>query len=172
MEQVIPYLMRFLQMLSVAYTTLRTAWHNYRYPQLDTIRPHTRYFLADHRNPDDWTSVPPGAVYVEEWGNKRCVLRYSGEAIPTQWTESPLTRNARTPWVWVGDRDTEIDLTRTFNRYLVVGNRITQELVEKLIKVSDRTNLIYIQSGTFKELKFPGDGLVIEEYEDAVPDRG
>jgi hypothetical protein len=44
--------------------------------------------------------------------------------------------------------------------------------VEKLIAVNDRTNLIYIESGTFKELKFPGDGLVIEEYEDGVPTRG
>jgi hypothetical protein len=75
--------------------------------------------------------------------------------------------------VWVGDRDTEIDLTRTFNRYLVVGNRITQALVKKLIQVTDKTNLIYIESGTFKELKFPGDGLVIEEYDDGpVQNRG
>lgn len=175
MEQVLPYLMRFLQMLSVAYTTLRTAWHNYRYPVLDTLRPHSRYFIADSRSPEDFTHVPAGAIYVEEWvenGHKRCVLRYPDQAIPTTWTTSPLAVNARTPWVWVGDRDTEIDLTRTFNRYLVVGNRITQALVEKLIKVSDRTNLIYIESGTFKELKFPGEGLVIEEYEDAVPNRG
>jgi hypothetical protein len=175
MEQVIPFLLSLIRYVSIAYTTIRTAWNNYYYPALDTIGPHSQYFLADPRDPDDWTHVPGGAIYVEEWiegGNKRCVLRYPGEEIPTEWTESPLARNAKTPWVWVGDRETEIDLTRTFNRYLVVGNRITEELVEKLIKVSDRTNLIYIESGTFKELKFPGEGLVIEEYEDAVSNRG
>ena len=175
MEQVIPLLMRLLQYVSIAYTKIRAAWNTYRYPILDTTRPHSQYFLGDPRNPEDWDHVPPGAIYVEEWvesGTKRCVLRYGGEEIPTHWDESPLGRNAKTPWLWVGDRETEIDLTRTFNRYLVVGNRITCELVDKLIKVSDRTNLIYIQSGTFKELKFPGEGLVIEEYEDSVSDRG
>lgn len=167
--------MRLLQYLSLAYTTLRNAWHAHRYPQLDTIRPHRRYFLSDPRSVEDHALVPFDAIYVEEWvdnGAKRCVLRYSAEVIPTAWTESPFARNPRTPWVWVGDRETEIDLTRTFNRYLVVGNRITSDLVEKLISVNDRTNLIYIESGTFKELKFPGEGLVIEEYEDGVPNRG
>lgn len=175
MEQVLPLLMRLLQYLSLAYTTLRNAWQAHRYPELDTVRPHRRYFLSDPRPVEGHGLVPAGAIYVEEWvenGNKRCVLRYPTEVIPTAWTESPFARNPRTPWVWVGDRETEIDLTRTFNRFLVVGNRITTELVEKLISVNDRTNLIYIESGTFKELKFPGDGLVIEEYEDRVPTRG
>jgi hypothetical protein len=175
MEQVIPWLMRLLQYLSLAYTTLRTAWNAHYYPVLDTIRPHRRYFLSDPRPVESFDLVPAGAIYVEEWiedGVKRCVLRYPTEVIPTEWTESPFDRNAKTPWIWVGDHETEIDLTRTFNRFLVVGNHITTSLVEKLIAVNDRTNLIYIESGTFKELKFPGDGLVIEEYEDRVPDRG
>ena len=68
--------------------------------------------------------------------------------------------------MWVGDRETEIDLTRTFNKYLVVGNIIKMELVNKLIQVNDRSNLLYIESGTFKELKFPGDGITIVEYDD------
>jgi hypothetical protein len=175
MEQAITFAMRILQYLTLAYTTLRAAWNAHYYPVLDTIRPHRRYFLSDARPVEPFPLVPAGAIYVEEWvdnGNKRCVLRYTGEVIPTEWTESPFDRNAKTPWIWVGDRETEIDLTRTFNRFLVVGNHITNELVEKLITVNDRTNLIYIESGTFKELKFPGDGLVIEEYEDGVPNRG
>jgi hypothetical protein len=149
--------------------------HAYWYPPLDSTRPHARYFLSDPR-PVIGKFVPDDAIYVEDWvenGTKRCVVRYGGEEIPSEWTTSPFTKHARTPWVWVGDRDTEIDLTRTFNRYLVVGNRITQALVKKLIQVTDKTNLIYIESGTFKELKFPGDGLVIEEYDDGpVQNRG
>lgn len=147
----------------------------YWYPPLDSTRPHSRYFLSDPR-PVIGKFVPDDAIYVEEWvenGTKRCVVRYGGEEIPSQWTASPFAKHARTPWVWVGDRDTEIDLTRTFNRYLVVGNRITQDLVKKLIQVTEKTNLIYIESGTFKELKFPGDGLVIQEYDDGpVQNRG
>jgi hypothetical protein len=63
----------------------------------------------------------------------------------------------------VGDKETEIDLTRTFNRFLVVGNRIELALVLKLIQVTEKTNLIYIEAGTFKECKFPGDGIAIEQ---------
>jgi len=131
--------------------------------------PTARYFLSDTREPDEtYEIVPEGAIYVEDWvdrkGTKKSVLRYPGEAIPRTWNSSPFAKHPRMPWVWVGDRETEIDLTRTFNRFLVVGNRITPDLVKKLIQVTSKTHLIYIESGTFKELDFPGDGLTIEEY--------
>ena len=177
MQQTIrSWLMTTLHYLGVAYRMARKAWNDYKYPMLDTIRPHSQYFLSDSRRFSEvYDVVPEGAVYIEDWiehGNKRSVIRYGGEAIPKAWTESPFAKNAKTPWVWVGDRETEIDLTRTFNRFLIVGNRITTELVKKLINVTERTNLIYIESGTFKELKFPGDGLTIEEYDDqSVPNR-
>jgi hypothetical protein len=109
--------------------------------------------------------VPEDQVYVEEWvqgETKRCVVKYEGEEIPKLWTTTPFDKNPKTPWVWVGDRETEIDLTRTFNRFLAVGNVITLDLVLKLIKVTERTHLIYIESGTFKEIKFPGSGITIK----------
>jgi len=62
----------------------------------------------------------------------------------------------------VGDKETEIDLTKTFNKFLVPGNRILIDLVEKLILINEKTNLVYIESGTFRELKFPGEGLLIK----------
>ena len=169
--------MTFLQYLSVLYRVARKAWNDYKFPELDTIRPHAQYFLSDNRPFTlAYDVVPEGLVYVEDWvqeGHKKSVVRYGGEQIPKSWTESPFDKNAKSPWVWVGDRETEIDLTRTFNKFLVVGNRITAELVRKLINVTERTNLIYIESGTFKELKFPGDGLTIEEYDDRpVQSRG
>lgn len=162
--------MTTLHYLTVACRFARKSWNEYYYPTLDTIRPHAQYFLSDTRRFSDvYDVVPEDTVYVEDWvenGSKRSVVRYSGDAIPKTWTESPSSKHAKTPWIWVGDRETEIDLTRTFNRFLVVGNRITIDLVKKLINVTDRTNLIYIESGTFKELKFPGDGLTIKEYDD------
>ena len=162
--------MRLLHTISWAYVTLRGAWRR-QFPSLtDTTRPSRRYFLDNpSESPDTLVRVPDNQVYVEEWlqgETKRCVVKYAGEIIPTYWRMTPFARNPKTPWVWVGDRETEIDLTRTFNRFLVVGNVITTDLVEKLIKVTERTHLIYIESGTFKELKFPGDGITIEEYAD------
>ena len=133
-------------------------------------RPQTQYFLSDtHEFDDTYTRVPEDAVYVEEWVYntiKRCVVRYEGEEIPTTWARSPFHKRARCPWIWVGDRDTEIDLTRTFEKFLVVGNRITLDLVLKLIHVTERTNLIYVDRESFKELKFPGGGILIEEEND------
>lgn len=169
MEQAITYLMTLLQTISLMIIHLKAAWRSLRPTISDTTRPHTRYFLGETEPVDGYDTVPEDSVYVEEWvqgETKRCVVKYEGEAIPTSWTSTPFDLNARTPWVWVGDRDTEIDLTRTFNKFLVVGNVITLDLVLKLIQVTDRTNLIYIESGTFRELKFPGDGITIEEYVD------
>lgn len=153
------------------------AWTAYWSPVPRELAPTARYFLGfPGEDMDAHLTVPEGVVYIEEWvleKTKKCVIRYSGETIPRSWTESPFTKSPRTPWIWVGDRETEIDLTRTFSKFLVVGNRIRSELVDRLIRVTPQTKLIYIQSGTFKELEFPGEGLTIEEYDDRpVQDRG
>lgn len=146
------------------------SWIAYWYPMPVEISPTTRYFLG-HSSLDIEThlTVPTDAVYVEEWmqgGTKKCVVKYAAEPIPRTWTESPFTKHARTPWIWVGDRETEIDLTRTFNKFVVVGNRIRSDLASNLIRMTPKTKLIYIESGTFKVLDFPGDGITIEEYVD------
>ncbi len=169
MEQAITYIMTLLQLVSALVIRARAVWKRFRPAITDATSPHRRYFLGATDPVDGYDRVPEDQVYVEEWvqgETKRCVVRYEGEEIPTSWTSTPFDTNARTPWVWVGDRDTEIDLTRTFNKFLVVGNVITLDLVLKLIHVNESTNLIYIESGTFKELKFPGDGITIEEYVD------
>ena len=133
-------------------------------------RPTMRYLLSDGIDfKPEMETVPENTVYVEEWyndvGEKRCVVRYAGDPVPKTWTSTPWAQTAKCPWVWVGDRDTEMDLTRTFNRYLVVGNHIRLALVEKLIHVNEHTNFIYIETGTFSELKFPGDGVLIKAAE-------
>lgn len=153
---------------TMAYNTVTQVWNKvvdwyYYIPQ---VQPNRRYFLSEtHTFNDSYLKVPPNTVYIEEWirnGEKKCVVRYSDEVIPARWIRTPFDQNARCPWIWVGDRATEIDLTRTFNKFLVPGNRITIELVEKLIQMNDRTDLLYIESGTFRELKFPGEGILIK----------
>jgi hypothetical protein len=130
------------------------------------VKPTTRYFLGTEQTFNDtYATVPEGAVYIEEWlwnGTKKCVVRYPGEFIPFAWETSPHILTAKCPWIWVGDRNTEIDLTQTFAKYLVPGNRITMDLVEKLIRVTEQTRLVYIEYGSFEEKEFPGDGLLIK----------
>ena len=137
------------------------------YFNIPDYAPVTRYFLSDEHTFDNtYEKVPEDTVYVEEWISdlniKRCVVLYEGDTIPHEWKESPFNKEAKCPWIWVGDRDTEIDLTRTFNKFLVPGNKIQLDLVQKLIQITDKTNLVYIESGTFKEVKFPGDGILIK----------
>ncbi len=159
------------------YHVLRDKVNEIRYGDAAAdIRPLTRYYLSEQHVEFDESDerVPEDCVYVEEWvdtkGHKKNVVLYEGEQIPNAWTISPFDTPAKCPWVWVGDRDTEIDLTRTFNRFLVPGNRILLDLVQNLIQINERTNLIYIESGTFKEIKFPGDGITIRaDVDDEIP---
>ncbi len=130
------------------------------------LQPSRRYFLSDSDTfNESYGKVPPETVYIEEWirnGEKKCVVLYENDTIPSDWQYDPFTQHARCPWLWVGDRVTEIDLTRTFHKFLVPGNKIRMDLVKKLIHITDETNLIYIEAGTFKELEFPGEGLLIK----------
>ena len=132
------------------------------------LKPNDRYFLnekggrEDHFNSFD--VVPTDWIYIEEWndikGHKKMVVKYGGDRIPSEWNETPFDLPpAKCPWVWVGDRDTEVDLTRTFDKFLVPGNLLIPELASKF---TDQKNLIYIETKTFNQIKFPGDGITIE----------
>lgn len=164
----------------VAFETLRyatMAW-DYAVTLLDSfwdwyvwtpeMRPTRRYFLTpEGEHPCDGALrvVPEKVVYVEDWvanGTKKSVVRYSGDPIPDVWEFSPHTLTAKCPWIWVGDRNTEIDLTQTFAKFLVPGNTLRMELVEKLIRVTETTHLVYIEYGSFEEKEFPGEGLLIK----------
>jgi len=127
------------------------------------IRPHHRGFIGEVVFDSSMTHVPEGCIYTEEWydshGNNRIKLLYSGAEIPHRWEHTPFEKEPLRPWVWVGNPETETDLTRVFDKYLVVGNHITQELVEHILP---GRKLAYMDK-TFKQLDFPGDGITIEE---------
>jgi hypothetical protein len=145
-------------------------WMWYLFPSSGS--PTRRYFLSDDQEfNESMTHVPKDAVYIEEWVNpdtheKKCTVLYEGQQIPKFWPMTPFEDTAKCPWIWVGDRSTEIDLTRTFNKFLVIGNQIRPALVNKLIRVGERTNLVYIETGTFKEVEFPGDGILIKRQDE------
>ena len=151
------------------YHYVKDRYLEYKYTT-DGIHPTERYFLTPDGREDDVDSfhtVQKDWVYIEEWmdtkGHKKMTVLYEGAAIPTHWDKSPFElAPVKCPWVWVGDRETEIDLTRTFDKFLVPGNVINQELVSRLVKITDHTNLIYIETKTFNQVKFPGDGITIE----------
>lgn len=164
----------FASGLSRLYMILKAHYTRCRYARLETHRPQTRYYLCNDESvefEDTDKRVPEDCVYIEEWinpnGQKKCVVLYEGEEIPTEWTRTPFEITARCPWLWVGDKESEIDLTRTFEKYLVVGNQITHDLVNQLIRITDRTDLTYIDATTFEIVKFPGDGITIKAYDEA-----
>jgi len=160
--------------VSRLYTILKAYYTRCRYARLETHRPQTRYYLSNDE-PVDFEDtdkrVPEDCVYIEEWinstGQKKCVVLYEGEEIPTEWTRTPFDVSAKCPWLWIGDKESEIDLTRTFEKYLVVGNVITYDLVSQLIRLTNRTDLTYIDATTFEILKFPGSGITIKAYDEA-----
>lgn len=157
-----------LRYATMAWTGVLSLWTTFWnwYTWTPEVEPTSRYFLGTEQVFDESVStVPEGAVYIEEWlwnGTKKCVVKYPGDFIPFVWDISPHQQSAKCPWIWVGDRNTEIDLTQTFAKFLVPGNRITMALVEKLIRVTEQTRLVYIEYGSFEEKEFPGDGLLIK----------
>lgn len=156
-----------LRYATLAWTMTYDLWASFWdwYHWVPECRPTRQYFYSDRPVDEDVETVPEGAIYVEDWvtnGLKKCVVRYPGEPIPSEWAVSPHQLTAKCPWIWVGDRNTEIDLTQTFSKFLVPGNWIRMGLVEELIRVTDETRLVYIEYGSFEEKEFPGEGLLIK----------
>lgn len=145
---------------------MMTLWETFWYNVTIPTQPSKVYFLSDSEQYDEsYTRVPEDAVYIEEWTHrteKKFVVRYEGDEIPPRSGGSPFVQRARCPWIWIGDKTTEIDLTKTFQKFLVPGNRITMDLIVKLILVTDATSLMYIDAKTFNEEKFPEEGILIE----------
>lgn len=150
------------------YHYVKDKYLEYKYASAE-VKPTRRYFLSIDDGDEGEvlasdTAVPVGHVYIEEWndikGHRKMIVRYSEDKVPTEWNESPFDKPpAKCPWVWVGDRETEVDLTRTFDKFLVPGNVLKSDLVTGL---TDEKNLIYIETKTFNQVKFPGDGITIE----------
>ena len=147
------------------YHYVKDKYLEYKYGS-DDVKPAERYLLTAQGDKvyDLGDYVPFNMVYIEEWrdtrGHVKSLVSYEGDLIPIVWGMSPFEKpSAKCPWVWVGDKDTEEDLTRTFDKFLVPGNVLKDELVSRITKSS---NLIYIETKTFNQVKFPGDGITIE----------
>lgn len=126
------------------------------------------YILSDEYDQDEveeMTRVPEDAVFIEEWEKdrvKKCNLFYDTDTI-YRGIYDPFAREAYVPWVWIGDKKTEVDLTTAMQKYMVVGNVIALDLILHLIQVHNDTEIVYIDARTFEEVKFPNNGVSIRE---------
>ena len=109
------------------------------------------------------TRVPEDTIYIEEWrkdGLKRCVLFYEAEEIVRD-VFDPFEEEPRVPWLWIGDKKTEVDLTSAMQKYMAVGNTIRLDLILHLIQVHYDTEIVYVDARTLEEVKFPAGGVKI-----------
>lgn len=110
---------------------------------------------------DDTTHVPEGCVYVQTWkvgdGKKSWVL-YEGDEIKT--LGNPCEQKASVPWVWIGDAETEYDLTEKLAPFLVPGNRIRYALLSHFKGYDEEMNIQYIDKKTLDFVEFQDDLLI------------
>lgn len=123
-----------------------------------------KYLLSDYDEYDpSMTHVPEDAIYVEEWerdGEFRRRLLYECEEI-VPYEGNPF-RPYKTPWIWIGDVTTGVDLTEAVGRYLMPGNTITLDLLLRFIRCTTDTSLMFIDPRTMEPTKFPSQGIRIE----------
>ena len=126
------------------------------------------YILSDEYDQDEadeMKRVPEDSIFIEEWekdGVKKCNLFYEAEEI-VRGVYDPFEDEPYVPWLWIGDKKTEVDLTAAMEKYMVVGNTIALDLILHLIQVHHDTEIVYIDARTFEEVKFPNKGVSIRK---------
>jgi hypothetical protein len=93
---------------------------------------------------------------------KKCVIDYSYSR-PIEY--SFLSKQAESPWLWIGASGLcgECDMTASVLPYVVEGNHITIELLDK--EFPFHRNWRYLDPVTFKEVDFPIEGITIDAPE-------
>lgn len=73
------------------------------------------------------------------------------------------------PWLWIGASTLfkDEDMTSTIQPFVVVGNKITLEMLEKFYPCHYKWK--YLDTVTFKEVDFPVDGITIDATRVEVP---
>ena len=124
------------------------------------------YILSEEYASDEvelMEKVPEDSIVIEEWEKgreKKCNLFYEGEDI-VRGVFDPFLDDVYVPWIWIGDKKTEVDLTAAMQKYMVVGNVIRLDLLLELIQVHHDTEIVYVDARTLDEVKFPASGVRI-----------
>lgn len=123
-----------------------------------------KYILSEYDEYDEtMTHVPEESIYVEEWerdGEFRRRLLYECEEI-TPYDGNPF-KAYKSPWIWIGDVTTDVDLTDAVSRYLMPGNTIALDLLFRFIRCTSETRLMFVDPRTMELVKFPAEGVRIE----------
>ena len=122
-----------------------------------------KYLLSDYEEyHESMQYVPEDSIYIEEWvkGNevRRRVL-YEGDRI-TQFTGNPFAP-VKTPWTWIGDSSTDVDITNAIDRYIMVGNRIELDLLFRFLRIHNEMKIIYQDAASGLDVVFPNEGIRI-----------
>lgn len=131
-------------------------------------------YYPTHTEEWSWSAIrlpyPDDVIVVREVNRPRASGRseYRSIVLPNE----PIDPFAaiQPPWWFVGaqmDDDNTIAITDMLADFLVVGNRITPTLLERLnhdIPKNRLTRWFYIDPETFEEKEFPSDGIVVKAY--------
>jgi len=138
-------------------------WATNQYPPPNQIKYYILSDEYDHDEVETLEKVPEDSIVIEEWVKdrvKKCNLFYEGEDI-VKGVFDPFLDEPEVPWIWIGDKKTEIDLTSAMQKYMVAGNTIRLDLLLQLIQVNNDTELVYVDARTLDEVKFPASGVKI-----------
>ena len=91
---------------------------------------------------------------------EQSAVTYEGEEIVRELFD-PFEHVPEIPWIWIGDKKTEVDLTAAMSKYMVAGNTIRLDLILHLIQVHHDTEIMYVDARTLEEVKFPASGVKI-----------
>lgn len=125
---------------------------------------HQRFFWDRTEQLTDMTIsvVPEYTIHVEQWsrpdGDTRRYVTYSMN--PIRFYETDPFLPVKTPWLWIGDpKDDSVDITSDMRYYLVAGNLILPELVQRVTGIEEPH---YMDPRSLAVLKFPEEGIVLE----------
>ena len=131
------------------------------------LRWSTQYLLSDtHIYHPEMKIVPPNAIYVDEYvddGVSKARVTYAGNPIVSNYTEDPFD-TVILPWIWIGDKTTETDITPQISRFLVQNNEIRLELLKVFLPMIETPRIVYLDT-SLVEHDFPSEGMIIKRAE-------
>ena len=150
----------------------RVNWFFYRVSTLKKnlwklIFPKIRYdrFFWEHEYQyinTTFSEVPEYTIHVEQWshidGEMRRYVTYSMN--PVKFYEGDPFAPVKTPWLWIGNPDNDtLDVTSEMKYYMVPGNLIMPELVQKVTGIEEPH---YMDPRSLDVVKFPVEGIRLE----------
>jgi hypothetical protein len=109
--------------------------------------------------------VPEDTIHIEQWyrndGEMKRYVTYSTE--PIEFYQDDPFAPVKTPWLWIGNpKDDSLDVTHEMKPYIVAGNLILPELIERVTGIEEPH---YMDVRSLQIVKFPAEGIRLERDE-------